>query len=176
MTVSNIVHNKYLNLLGLINKLKNFHVMLPDSWQNIAFFQGYQDSPVFPFDKTNIKTKMNMKHYCITTDREQPDCSERNLSLLHFVYHMYHQKCVSRILAVRGQSCYSHEDWHLYTLCVSIRFVYKGIYPAVLGSQFAEDSDGSYCDNHDERINACMWGKNYILVVNLIVLVLNAKL
>jgi hypothetical protein len=57
--------------------------MLPDSWKIIAFFQGYQDIPACPSDKTSIKVKKNVKLYCNYIEREQPNCSERNrLTLL----------------------------------------------------------------------------------------------
>jgi hypothetical protein len=52
--------------------------MLPDSWESIAFFQGYQDPLICPSDKTNIEIKTNMKHYCHNIELEQPNCSERN--------------------------------------------------------------------------------------------------
>jgi hypothetical protein len=49
--------------------------------------EGLQASHISPDGKRNMKTKINMEHWWIHTDRGKPQYSEEDLSQCHSVYH-----------------------------------------------------------------------------------------
>jgi hypothetical protein len=77
--------------------------MLPEFRSSIAFFGGFQASPVCPSGNSDVYMKISIEHWCDDTDRGTRKYWERSLSQCHFDQYKFHMAGLGQNPGVRDE-------------------------------------------------------------------------